>query len=357
MKGKFVTSLIITIALFSITCSGILDNGSTSISGDWLIPTNEIRDGGPGKDGIPSLDSPQFVSAFEATYMSGDDLVIGVIINGETRAYPNFIMEHHEIANDIMNGFSFSLTFCPLTGSAIGWNRTIEGVVTEFGVSGLLFKNNLIPYDRRTNSNWSQMRNQSVNGVLIGFDVETFQVVETSWATWLSMYPETSVLSINIGLGRSYGPPLYDDYNFNNNYIIFPITNDDPRLPRKERVHGVIIDGQVEAYQFELFPEGIGVFNDTKVGEEIVVVGSNGLGFIASFKRLTEEGGMLMFEPVQGELPAVMRSEDGTTWDVFGNGIDGPRSGERLRKLESFIAFWFAWGDFYPGLTIRTNNP
>jgi len=356
MKDTFLTSLIISFLLFAVSCGDILNSG-TDLSGEWLIPTSQIRDGGPGKDGIPSLDSPQFISAASATYMSAGDLVVGVLIDGDARAFPNFVMEHHEIANDIMNGLPYSLTFCPLTGSAIGWGRTIEGQVTTFGVSGLLYKNNLIPYDRRTNSNWSQMINQSVNGALIGLNVETFQVVETTWATWLTMYPEASVMSLNTGFNRNYGTPLYGDYNFNNNSILFPIGNDDLRLPRKERVHGVIIDGQVEAYQFKIFPEDIGVFNHRIVGEDIVVVGSEGLGFIVSFKRRSEESGALTFVPVQDQLPIVMKSDDGTTWDVFGNGTTGPRAGEKLQNLESYIAFWFAWGDFFPGITIRTNNP
>src|SRR3990172_4124896 len=148
--------------LFTYGCDE-LNSDSTEVPGDWLIPKDQIFDGGPGKDGIPALTNPQFASALSTSYLNNNDLVLIIKIGGEIRIYPHPILDWHEIINDDISGTKFTLTYCPLTGSGIAWNRVINGKETTFGVSGLLYNSNLIPYDRASNSNWSQMKMLSVN--------------------------------------------------------------------------------------------------------------------------------------------------------------------------------------------------
>ena len=150
---------------------------------DWSIPTDDVRDGGPGKDGIPSVDNPQFSTAGEASYLSDNDLVIGMVNGTQVKAYPHPILDWHEIVNDELDGIAVAMTYCPLTGSGIAWDCELDGERTTFGVSGLLFESNLIPYDRKTNSNWSQMRLDCVNGPLQGQKINTFPIIETTWGT------------------------------------------------------------------------------------------------------------------------------------------------------------------------------
>jgi len=137
------------------------------------------------------------------------NLVIGFAQGDDARAYPHFILDWHEIVNDRVGDIHIAVTYCPLTGTGIGWEREINGSVTTFGVSGLLFNSNLIPYDRNTDSNWSQIRLDCVNGDLIGTEAETHVLVETTWKT---MYPKTLVMSMNTGYNRSYGNYPYGNY-------------------------------------------------------------------------------------------------------------------------------------------------
>ena len=118
----------------------------------WLIPVNEVFGGGPGKDGIPAISNPKFKPDSTITFLSDDDLVIGVKFEGQLRTYAHLILDWHEIVNDNLGQRYFALTYCPLTGSAIAWDRNLGGEVTTFGVSGLLYNTNLIPYDRATDS-------------------------------------------------------------------------------------------------------------------------------------------------------------------------------------------------------------
>ncbi|MEM8528113.1 MAG: DUF3179 domain-containing (seleno)protein [Bacteroidota bacterium] len=165
MKLKYLNLIALLVLFYACEKESVPD---TESEGNWLIPQNEIRDGGPGKDGIPSIDNPEFVAVNDIDFLSEDDLVVGVKVGAEIRAYPHLILDWHEIVNDQLEDLSLALNYCPLTGTAIGWKSKIDGKVTTFGVSGLLYNTNLMPYDRLTNSTWSQMRLDCVEGELQG---------------------------------------------------------------------------------------------------------------------------------------------------------------------------------------------
>ncbi len=336
----------------NVTSTRSGSSGQPSVDGDWLIPDNLVFDGGPGRDGIPALSNPKMTTASQATYLTAGDLVIGVKIGEAVQAYPHDILDWHEIINDQILGTAFSITYCPLTGSGIGWNSTVTGEPTTFGVSGLLYNTNLIPYDRKTGSNWSQMRLQCVNGPLIGQYAELIRVIETSWETWQEMYPHTAVVSTVTGYSRNYGTYPYGDYRTNDARLLFPITNDDSRLPRKDRVLGVILGGATRVYPMNRFPGDVVTINDTVGGVPVVIAGSGAKNFAVAYERGLGDGTVLEFEPVQDALPIVMRAQDGTSYDVFGVAQSGPRAGTTLPKTRSFISYWFAWGAFYPGAAI-----
>jgi hypothetical protein len=347
MKAVKIIS-ILTLALYLNSCDTVYN---ADVSGDWLIPADEIFDGGPGRDGIPSVDNPQFTNVNNAPYLQDDDLVIGIKIGGMIRAYPHPILDWHEIVNDDISGQKTAITYCPLTGSAIAWKR--QGVVSnsEFGVSGLLYNSNLIPYDRGSSSNWSQMKLQCVNGSLIGNEIETSRIIETTYKTWREIYPTSKLLSTNTGFGRQYGVYPYGGYKTNDD-LIFPVGNEDNRLQKKERVLGLIAGGQTMAFVINSFSSEVSVENVSFGGEEFVVIGSSGKNFAAAYKRKLDDGTTLEFTFTEGELPLVMMDNEGTKWNIFGEAIDGLRAGENLMQTKSFISYWFAWAAFYPNALI-----
>ncbi len=221
---------------------------------DWAIPSNRVLDGGPGKDGIPSLENLNFITPNEVGYLQDDDLVVGFKVGEDVRAYPHRILDWHEIVNDLLGDDVYvSINYCPLTGTASAWNRVINNEISTFGVSGKLYSTNLMPYDRATDSYWSQMRFDCVNGSRIGEKAKTFMVVETTWTTWRTMFPQSQVLTPQTGFNRDYTRYPYGDYMTNDDFLIFPLEYDDTRLGRKERVHGVIINGQAKVYPLDLF--------------------------------------------------------------------------------------------------------
>ena len=321
-------------------------------NGPWLIPSEQVFDGGPGRDGIPALDNPEKISIASATYLDDSDLVLGYFDGVNAIAYPVLILDWHEIINDNVNDFPLAITYCPLTGTGIGWNRTLNGKATTFGVSGLIYNNNLIPFDRETKSNWSQQRLDCVNGELINKKIETFQIVETRWSNWKSMYPDTKVVSLNTGHNRSYGVYPYGDYKTNADNLLFPLAIDDGRLHRKERVHGIIVNGDAKVYRFGSFSVQTSLINDVINGEEVVVIGNLARNFIVSFYTKLDDGTILDLEAVD-ENNIILKDGLGNKWDIFGYAVSGPMVGKRLKRTESFIGYWFSWGVFYPGAEIH----
>ena len=340
-------SLLIGASALAQSCNN--ESSSPSLGGDWLIPRDRVFDGGPGKDGIPSLQSPEMIPLSEASYLAPDDLVIGIQVGDEVRAYAHPILDWHEIINDEIDGSHFAVTYCPLTGTAIGWDRVLNGQVTTFGVSGLLFNTNLIPYDRATDSNWSQMLQQSVNGDLIGEQPEFVHLVETTWETWQALYPNSTVTSTNTGISRDYGRYPYGDYRTSEN-LIFPVENLDRTLPAKERVLGVDINDEQKAFGFDLFTSRE-VMMQTVGGEDIVVIGDEAANFIVAFSDSFSEDQLPLTVIDDGSV-AVFQDALGNTYDWFGQVVAGPDQGASLTAVNGYIGFWFAWAAFFPNIEL-----
>lgn len=346
---KLLKITLFVLCLLYLNSCDVLD--SSSVSGEWLIPKDQVFDGGPGRDGIPSVDSPQFTSVNNASYLQDNDLVIGIKIGGTIRAYPHPILDWHEIVNDDISGQKTAITYCPLTGSAIAWKR--QGIVSNstFGVSGLLYNSNLIPYDRGSRSNWSQMKLQCVNGSLIGKEIETSKIIETTYKTWREIYPTSKLLSTNTGFGNQYGVYPYRDYKTSND-LLFPVSNEDNRLHKKTRVLGLIVEGATMVFPISSFDAGVTVKNVSFGGEDFVIIGSKDKNFAAAYKGNLTDGALLEFSVVENELPIVMVDDESNKWDIFGEVVEGPRAGESLEQAKAFISYWFAWAAFYPNALI-----
>ena len=223
----------------------------------------------------------------------------------------------------------------------------MDSVDPTFGVSGLLYNSNLVIYDRETFSFWSQMLEQSISGPEVLAIPERIQVVETTWGTWKEMYPDSFVMTTDTGFTRRYLESPYDGYTTSSD-TLFPAANPDSRLHPKARVAGINVGDSSKVYPIENFDLGVSVINDTVGDLNIVAVGSSRKNLGAIYNRQLEDCTTLEFSPVQDQLPVVMADNEGSTWDIFGNAISGPRTGAALAKTNSYIAYWFAWSAFFP---------
>ena len=173
------------------------------------IRSEEIIWGGVKKDGIPALKNPRSVPAAEADFLKDSEPVFGVGFGGQYRAYPQRILDWHEMANDTVGGQSFVISYCTLCGSAIAYaTRLSDGSSLLFGSSGLLYRSNKLMYDQATLSLWSNLTGEPVAGRLVGKGIElpVLPLTVTSWKDWRRRHPETTVVSLDTGYKRDYTP-------------------------------------------------------------------------------------------------------------------------------------------------------
>lgn len=334
-------------ALFLVSCGGGGGGDSNQSNSDvWLIPSAEVADGGPGKDGIPAIDEPAFESASTISSVAQDMLVVVVRYDAEVKAYPHDIMDWHEVVNDGPRADPYTISYCPLTGSAVAWNGDANASRRSFGVSGLLYNSNLILYDRKTDSRWSQMLQQSVWGPRSGEEAKRIQVFETTFATLQTMYPNAQVMTRQTGWNRDYDRYPYGFYRSHEG-LLFPVAKKDSRLHLKSRVIGIHSTSASRAYQLDGFGATTQALNEQFEDQSIVVVGNTAQNFAVIYSRVLSDGTILNFAPLQDELPNVMTDDEGNVWDVFGTAVSGPRAGEQLGMTRSFTAMWFAWAAFF----------
>lgn len=251
-----------------------------------IIDLELILSGGPGKDGIPSIDNPKFVSSEEASsFLAGEYEGLLVELNGEKRFYPYNILVWHEIVNDSLGGESIAVTFCPLCASGIVFDRSIGNEVLEFGVSGLLYESNLLMYDRSTESLWSQIEGRGVVGERVGIELDIIDSQLVMYDDVLSNHSDAKILSTDTGFSRDYDFYPYGDYDTNDDSFYFPVSykGADISIPAKELMYATNINGVPVAFVLEdlemvgeanLTVDGIDV--TAKSEDKLMIIDDNG---------------------------------------------------------------------------------
>ena len=234
------------------------------------IPLDEILSGGPPRDGIPALMAPQFLPADEVDFLSPQDRVLGIQGTHQAKAYPIAILNWHEIVNDSLEGTPVMITYCPLCGTGMGFLRKVGNRLLTFGVSGLLYQNDVLMYDHQTESLWSQIAMQAVTGPSLGQHLEPIFLEHTTWSAWQKRHPQTLVLSRQTGFTRDYSRDPYQHYALTDR-ILFPTARQDNRLAPKEWILGVEVKGQFKAYPFSVLEEMGQAFSDSFHARDFVV--------------------------------------------------------------------------------------
>jgi hypothetical protein len=310
-----------------------------------IVPLDKIVSGGPSPDGIPSIDNPKFISVKEADGLLEDsELVLGLNINGDVKAYPLQILVWHEIVNDKVGGAPVAVTYCPLCFTNQVFNRILEnGQILEFGTSGKLYNSNLVMYDRTTKSLWSQAMSQAIVGKLAGVKLERIPFDVAYWKEWKQLYPESKVLSRDTGSTRPYGADPYGDY-YTNGDVLFPVSNKDDRLGLKEIVIGFENKGQYEAYKLQEI-ENKKVINDRVNGKHLTLYSLYPF-MVRAYDPLID-GRVLEFSYNTKDQNFVDK-QTSSSWNFEGKAVSGQMKGKQLTRLPFDEGFWFEWVAFHP---------
>lgn len=298
------------------------------------IRFEEVTWGGVRKDGIPSLDSPRLVSGADADYLADDDLIFGVSINGDVRAYPLRIMGWHEMFNEVIGGVPVALAYCTLCGAGILFETKLgDDDPLIFGSSGFLYRSNKLMFDRKTHSLWNQFTGKPVSGQLVDSGIELKQrpVVITEWKHWKADNPDTKVLSMNTGFLRDYGSGVvYNDY-FTSDDLMFPALLKGQELTQKDFVFGVRLAGGAKAWPLTAFSDKK-VINDSAGFQNLVLIGDAKTRTVRAYDR-----GEFEFSE---DLMA-----DGATWTMTEDALLAP-DGRKAARVAGHVAYWFAWAGY-----------
>ncbi len=273
-----------------------------------LVPADEILRGGPPRDGIPALNDPRFVRPRDARLAAGDR-VLGLRHRGVTRAYPIRILNWHEIVNDRLGGDPVAVTYCPLCGTGIAFAAMLRGNPVRFGVSGLLYRSDMLMYDTGSESLWSQIQGRAVTGPRRGETLQPLVLEHTTWRDWRSRYPHTEVLSFDTGFARDYDRDPYAGYE-RTWELLFPAGPQDFRLDAKAWVLGVRVATGAKAYPFDVLRREPATFVDSIGGQRVTI----------------------RHEPAHRQA---------RVFDAQG------------REIPSVSAFWFAWYAFHPNTELH----
>jgi hypothetical protein len=271
------------------------------------VAKEEILAGGPPRDGIPALDRPPAVRAAEADWPD-DSFVLGVHLAGEARAYPLGILTWHELVNDALGGRPILVSYCPLCGTGLVFDRRVGEAVLRFGVSGLLYRSDLLMFDRESESLWSQIGAEAVTGRRRGERLTLLRSTLMRWAAWRSRHPDTTVLSRETGHRRNYDRSPYAGYATSED-LLFPVPSDRRYHPKMPTLG-------------------------------LRVAGGPARGYPAA--ELVRAGGAVR-ERFAGHAVRVAYDDEAQRFDVAAP-----------PELEVIEGYWFAWAAFHPDTTVFT---
>jgi hypothetical protein len=334
----------------ALLCCPALAAVAAAASQSWLEDLEQaVVETGLGMDQIPAIDRPEFLGVADAgLVVDRQDIVFVAELPDGMRIYPREILVWHEIVNETVGNEKFSVTYCPLTGSVIGYKGTVGRYKTSFGTSGRLVNSNLVMYDRATGSLWPQILGQAVDGPLMGKALEAFPVLWTTWDKASKRYPGAKVLSRATGFDRDYNRDPYGSYRrdgtyYQNDQILHYLTHKDRRLHPKTRIIGITAGSTALAVTRERIQQE-GALEIDMAMTPLLALYDPGLGAVRVFERRARNM-TLRFTIADGRLlDQTTRSE----WTMEGEAVSGNLAGERMRPVIGLECMWFGWAAFYP---------
>lgn len=307
------------------------------------IRLDEVRWGGVLQDGIPPLRQPKMISVHEASYLQDDNVVFGIEVNGDFRAYPKRILAWHEMFVDEVGGVKVAGVYCTLCGTVILYETELNGKNYELGTSGFLYRSNKMMYDKETQSLWNTLWGSPSIGPLVGQDIKlkVRSVVTTTWKEWRTRHPETTVLSLQTGHRRDYDEGIaYKDY-FATDNLMFTVPSLDNRLKNKDEILAVRLENHPnEAMAISTRFLSKNRIYHHQIGDQSFVVLTDKSGA----NRVYETEGR-KFKKYFDEFTVVDKS--GVRWEIHEDGLY-EEDGIKLERLPHHRAFWFGWRAAFP---------
>lgn len=316
-----------------------------------------------------TLDNPKLVPASEATFLKDDDYVLAVSVGGESRAYPTRFLWWHHGVNDRIGDLPFAVTYCSVCNTGIAYDLRLEGKPVALDFYGL-YNGVVTLCDRESGSVFLQADGRFVKGALNGKRLKHVPLLDTTWAQWKKLHPDTRVMSPDTPYKEFYRPADMPEPRGRDRlspFFIATITRGDLRLGPFEKVLGVALTATDDisaqtgfrAYPLKAVQDAGGVVNDTAGDLSLAVFLVPATQTAVAVSRQLE-GRTLTFEArKEGDATAIFDRETGSRWSLAGNAESGPLAGKSLTLLVGNLSQWYGWAAYFPETSIygRTDPP
>jgi thiol-disulfide isomerase/thioredoxin len=295
----------------------------------------------------PPMEAPTVLPADRAAHMRDDDVVLGIVVGGEARAYPWWIAKNFHAVNDTVSAAPVAIAFCEQCTGAAAFRRELDGRVLTLETAGV-YNGTIILRDRETGTLWAPFSGQALEGPLAGRRLERIPLSLTRWAQWRARHPTTGVIwgptQVRGGHGSWYEPGKWGIVG----EMGATLQEWDPRLPENTLVYGLEVPGGRRSYPLTAL-KAQGLLDDTVADVPAVLLALGEFEAVAFDRRV--DGRSLTFQPLSGA--AVMQDrETGSAWSAEGVAVSGPLQGERLARLEGYVVEWHVWAAYNPDAEI-----
>lgn len=325
----------ILLIVFLLSCQDdttVTDQSDKEPKDEWTVDSNSITG---GKGPYDLMISPKFKPVNEITELSDSSKVALISFNNEVRVYPYHYTNHFEIVNDFFDDNYIAVSFCPLTKSAICFNRKINGQVFNLRASGYLYKDNMVPSDEKLTMYWSQMLMKGIKGEFANHPLDSYNLIETRWKLVKKYFPHAKVFN----------------HNIKNTSIVKKSIK--TTLNNADFAYGIFnkkIDQEIELFKYDNFSEGIQSAEAIMNQRTVLIVGSQDMGFFTSYYVPQNNTLTLLSED---NFPNVITDSKGNLYNIFGYAVSGPDTGTQLESPKAYVAQNWAWKDFFSHLNIN----
>jgi len=306
------------------------------------------------RDAIKPIYEPAYDDVSGGDWLSDGDMVMGYAMGDEAFAYPVKMLNLHEIVNDFIGGRPVVITYCPLCGSAVVYDRVVDGETLVFVNTSALHESDMVMYDHATGSYWFQVLGEAIVGTLTGKRMNMLPSQMLPWGDWKQLYPSTKILAVDQGLLPTRGNPYANSSlagypeRIDRGLFVFPVSDSklDDQIPYGTWVITTEINNDHFAYS--LRGRSDRAINHNYSGRDLVVfVRSSGPSGSAFFRET--DGQTLTFTLTDG----IWRDDEtGTTWNDSGLAVGGPLTDTRLEPVPSRTSLWFSVSGAIPGLEL-----
>jgi hypothetical protein len=353
-------------SLFLLTATLVLLGSAARAQQGPIAPDIKREALWDGRKIVPfkALDNPPTVASSEAGPFLGDEeYVLGITVNGESRAYPTRFAWFHHIINDTVGKVPVAITYCSVCNSGMAFDRTLDKSPVLIDFYGLY--NGIACYsERATGSVLLQLDGRFVTGALLGKTLKVLPVLDTTWGKWKALHPDTRLMSPETEFQRAYRPKGNAEMR---GYDRFPLpffkqsmTRTDKRLPLFDKVLAVSVGEKRRAYPVASLTVEDGVINDTLGDLPIAVLFEPETATAIALAREID-GKSLTFvrKKLDDGTGAFVDRQTGTRWNIAGKGEAGPLAGKQLTVLDNHLSQWYGWSAYFPDTSIygRSDPP